>query len=125
MYQTTFSFPQMVNRSTGNITLSTLNQSINECLGILLRTRPGEMLGDPNYGCLLVERVFMYNGVVIQSLIIEDILNAINNYEPRITVNSSDITIVQNTRVVSIYIQYTIKETRRNKYLQYGYNNRW
>ena len=114
----------MVNRSTGNITLSTLNQSINECLGILLRTRPGEMLGDPNYGCLLVERVFMYNGVVIQSLIIEDILNAINNYEPRITVNSSDITIVQNTRVVSIYIQYTIKETRRNKYLQYGYNNR-
>lgn len=124
MYQTTFSFPQMVNRSTGNITLSTLNQSINECLGILLRTRPGEMLGDPNYGCLLVERVFMYNGVVIQSLIIEDILNAINNYEPRITVNSSDITIVQNTRVVSIYIQYTIKETRRNKYLQYGYNNR-
>ena len=124
MYQTTFSFPQMVNRSTGNITLSILNQSINECLGILLRTRPGEMLGDPNYGCLLVERVFMYNGVVIQSLIIEDILNAINNYEPRITVNSSDITIVQNTRVVSIYIQYTIKETRRNKYLQYGYNNR-
>ena len=124
MYQTTFSFPQMVNRSTGNITLSTLNQSINECLGILLRTRPGEMLGDPNYGCLLVERVFMYNGVVIQSLIIEDIRNAINNYEPRITVNSSDITIVQNTRVVSIYIQYTIKETRRNKYLQYGYNNR-
>lgn len=124
MYQTTFSFPQMVNRSTGNITLSTLNQSINECLGILLRTRPGEMLGDPNYGCLLVERVFMYNGVVIQSLIIEDILNAINNYEPRITVNSSDITIVQNTRVISIYIQYTIKETRRNKYLQYGYNNR-
>ena len=124
MYQKTFSFPQMFNKTTYKTNLSENTKSINECLGILLRTRPGEMLGDPNYGCLLVERVFMYNGVVIQSLIIEDILNAINNYEPRITVNSSDITIVQNTRVVSIYIQYTIKETRRNKYLQYGYNNR-
>lgn len=40
MYQSTFSFPQIVNRSTGSIQLSTLNQSINECLGILLRTRP-------------------------------------------------------------------------------------
>lgn len=69
------------------------------------------MLGDPNYGCLLIERVFMYNGVIIQSLLKEDIINAINNYEPRITVTDSDITIVQDTNTVSIYIQYVIKET--------------
>lgn len=49
MKQTTFSFPQIVNRYTKKVDLSTENKSINECLGILLRTRPGELLGDPNY----------------------------------------------------------------------------
>ena len=111
MYQTTFSFPQMINRTTSSTELYSQNKSINECLGILLRTRPGEMLGDPDYGCSLIERVFMYNGVIIESLIVEDIINAISNYEPRIIVTSSDITIVQDVRTVSIYIQYVIKET--------------
>lgn len=61
MKQTTFSFPQVVNRYTKKVELSKNYKSINECLGILLRTRPGELLGDPNYGCNLIDRVFMYN----------------------------------------------------------------
>lgn len=40
MYQNTFSFPQIINRTSRKIELSTENKSINECLGILLRTRP-------------------------------------------------------------------------------------
>lgn len=61
MNQTTFSFPQMVNRTVRKIQMSTQNQSINECLGILLRTRPGELLGDPNYGCNVIDRVYRYH----------------------------------------------------------------
>ena len=111
MNQTTFSFPQMISRTSGKTVLSSSNKSINECLGILLRTRPGEMLGDPDYGCMLIERIFMYQGLVIEALIKEDIINAVSNYEPRITLTSNDITIVQDIKTVSIYIQYTIKET--------------
>lgn len=40
MNQTTFSFPQMISRSSKKTMLSSSNKSINECLGILLRTRP-------------------------------------------------------------------------------------
>lgn len=40
MKQTTFSFPQFINRETKKVELSTNTKSINECLGILLRTRP-------------------------------------------------------------------------------------
>ena len=36
MYQKTFSFPQIINRTTGKIEMSDNVQSINECLGILL-----------------------------------------------------------------------------------------
>lgn len=111
MKQTTFSFPQVINRTTRKIEMSRDTKSINECLGILLRTRPGELLGDPNYGCHLIERVFMYNGVVVVPMIKDDIINAISDYEPRITCDQNDITIVQQAGVVQIYIQYVIKET--------------
>lgn len=111
MKQTTFSFPQIINRTSKKIEMSSNTQSINECLGILLRTIPGEMLGDPDWGCNLIERIFMFNGVVVKPLIVEDILNAIEAYEPRITVYESDIDIVQTDRSVQIYLNYTIKET--------------
>ena len=111
MNQNTFSFPQLINRTTRKIELSTNTKSINECLGILLRTRPGELLGDPDYGCYLIDRVFMYQGVVIDELIKEDILNAVQKYEPRITMTSNDITLVTDNRVLKIYLQYEIKET--------------
>lgn len=113
----TFSFPQMVGRDNKKVTLSENNKSINECLGILLRTRPGEMLGDPNYGCLLIERIFSYQGLVVEQLIKEDIVNAINAYEPRITVTYSDIQIVYDATTVRIYLNYTINQTgKRSEY---------
>ena len=111
MRQKTFGFPQMVDRSTRKIIISENAKSINECLGILLRTRRGELLGDPEYGCGLIERIFRYEGVIIQDLIRSDILNAIAKYEPRIYLESGDIQIVQEPEAVKIFIQYTIKET--------------
>lgn len=111
MYQTTFSFPQIVDRTTRKIKLSQNTKSINECLGILLRTRPGEMLGDPDWGCNLIDRVFMYNGVLIQELVKEDILNAVAKYEPRVIMYADDIQLVQDMQTLFIYIQYEIKET--------------
>ena len=81
MNQNTFSFPQIINRSSHKIELSSDTKSINECLGILLRTRPGELLGDPEYGCNLIERIFMYNGVLIQKLIKEEIQSVGLDYE--------------------------------------------
>ena len=109
MNQTTFSFPRMVDLRTRKITLSDTYKSINECLGVLLRTRKGELLGDPDYGCNLLERIFMYNGLIVEQLIREDILDAVSKYEPRINMTRNDIIIEQDVRTVRIYIQYEIK----------------
>ena len=111
MNQKTFSFPQIINRTTGKIEMSDNVQSINECLGILLRSRPGELLGDPEWGCNLISRVFQYNGVIIGELIKEDIIDAVEKYEPRIKITNNDITLVEDTNLLQIYIQYEIKET--------------
>jgi len=40
MYQATYSFPQFIDRNTRKVSVSTNTKSINECLGVLLRTRP-------------------------------------------------------------------------------------
>ena len=109
MNQTTFSFPRMVDMRTRKTQLSSTYKSINECLSILLRTRKGELLGDPNYGCNLLERVFMYNGVIVEQLIKEDIVDAISKYEPRINITTNDIYIEKDTRTIRIYLQYEIK----------------
>lgn len=109
MNQTTFSFPRMVDMRTRKTQLSSTYKSINECLSVLLRTRKGELLGDPNYGCNLLERVFMYNGVIVEQLIKEDIVDAISKYEPRINITTNDIYIEKDTRTIRIYLQYEIK----------------
>ena len=111
MNQKTFSFPQMINRTSGKIEMSDNVQSINECLGILLRTRPGELFGDPDWGCYLIDRIFKYQGVIIDELLREDILNAVRKYEPRINMSPRNIIIDKNVDAVNIYIQYEIKET--------------
>ena len=111
MKQRTFSFPQIVNRTSQDVKFSENTQSINECLGLLLRTRPGELLGDPEYGCFLLDRIFRYGGVIIEPLLKEDIIQAIEKYESRITVKNEDITIVFENQIVNIYIMYEIKET--------------
>ena len=111
MYQKTFSFPQIINRISKKIDLSNNVQSINECLGILLRTRPGELWGDPDYGCYMIDRVFQYQGIIVDELIKEDILTAVEKYEPRIKMTTNDITLVKDNNILSIYLQYIIKET--------------
>ena len=40
MEQITFAFPQMISRTQRKTVMSKEEKSINECLGILLRTRP-------------------------------------------------------------------------------------
>lgn len=111
MNQKTFSFPQIINRTSKKIDLSDNVQSINECLGILLRTRPGELWGDPDYGCYMIDRVFQYQGIIVDELIKEDILTAVEKYEPRIEMTTNDITLVEQDNRLSIYLRYVIKET--------------
>lgn len=47
MNQRTFSFPQFINRDDRKVSVSTNTKSINECLGVLLRTRPRRIIRRP------------------------------------------------------------------------------
>lgn len=69
------------------------------------------MLGDPDWGCYLIDRVFEYNGIYVEALVREDIAEAVRKYEPRINMSENDITIVHEDNVIRIFIEYEIKET--------------
>ena len=109
MNQSTFSFPQLINRTTRKIELSTNTKSINECLGILLRTRPGELLGDPAYGCGMLNCLFDVKTNNNINELKGLILKAINKYIPEIIVNEIKIYANDNNNKYKITINYTLK----------------
>lgn len=104
---TTYKFPQLTSRLSGKNILSSSYMSINECLGILLRTAPGELLGDPEYGCNLITHLFRYNNLFLPELLKNDILEAVAKFEPRISMNVSNVDIWQDGRTVKISLTYT------------------
>lgn len=111
----TISFPNMFNIINNKLStnLSYNIKSINESLKSLLLTSPGELLGDPAYGCRMKEKIFdikSFNDIhEIKSLIIE----AVNKYVPRIHLIHSNIIIFNNpnNNKYKISLRYTIKNT--------------
>lgn len=65
------------------------------------------MLGEPTYGCNLINRIYQYNGVIIEDLCKDDIIEAATTWEPRCRILKDNITIMKDLRVVNIYIIYT------------------
>ena len=109
--ETTISFPNITSLISGKNTFTDNYDSINECLGLLLRTSKGELLGDPQFGCNLIKYIHEPNDLILQDLVREDIVSAISLYEPRIKVKSEDIYIQSEDNHVYITINYTLNST--------------
>lgn len=107
----TISFPNMFNKNryTLSTSLSYDYQSTNESLKSLLLTNPGELLGDPSYGCELLNCLFdIKTNNNINEL--QAIINkAIEKYIPEIIVNNIRIYSNSNDNKYKISINYTLK----------------
>ena len=107
----TISFPYMFNKNkyTLSTSLSYDYQSTNECLKSLLLTNPGELLGDPEYGCRLLLNLFDVKTSSSIDDLKSNILFAINKYIPEISVNNIRIFSNSNNNKYKITINYTLK----------------
>ena len=72
-------------------------------------------MGEPSYGCNLINRIFQYNGVILEDLCKEDIIDAASTWEPRCTITKDDIQIVQQNRIVYIYVLTNKTKVERRK----------
>jgi hypothetical protein len=105
-------FPPRVG-ANGQMLWSEGESNVRESVEIILRTRPGERILLPDFGCALERFLFEPNTVSTLRLIQEEVKRALTRWEPRIQLD--DVVVETNEidpRVVDITIFYTLVATQ-------------
>lgn len=111
IYGQGISFPPRVGPD-GAIVWSSGELNVRECICTILRTRPGERVELPGFGCGLDRYLYEPNNVATLRLISEDVQTALAKWEPRIRLD--DVTATLNpadVRAVDVTISYTLVAT--------------
>src|SRR5277367_4758128 len=93
-YQDPISWPFLPKpqAGTGIMTYPGLEQSVRDAIRIILTTRPGEQLMTPFFGAGLQNFLDEGNTIAVQRQIQTAILDSLQQYENRITVDAVDVT---------------------------------
>lgn len=109
---TGWSFPPSFNAQSGAVALVSDEADIQQSLQILLSTRKGERVMEPDYGCNLDEMVFEPITTTFKTYIAEMIRTAILYYEARIDLQSVVVDDSnQLSGVILIVVSYTVRTT--------------
>jgi len=113
---TGWGFPPSFSRSSGGVEMTSDEADIRDSLTILLSTRVGERVMQPNYGCNLDRLLFEPLDTGLQTYLQDLIRTAILYFEPRIILERLRLTLHQNEGRVDIELEYLIAatNTRRN-----------
>ena len=83
LYGRSLGFPPQVSAS-GQMTWSAGEANVRESICIILRTKPGERVLLPEFGCGLDRYLFEPNSIGTLRLIQEEVKRALGRWEPRI-----------------------------------------
>lgn len=101
-------FPPRVG-ANGRMVWSAGELNVRESIGIILRTRPGERVNLPDFGCGLDRFLFEPNTTSTLRLIQEEVKRALSRWEPRIKLDDVLVeTDPGEPRAVNITIFYTL-----------------
>lgn len=119
---TGWTFPPTFTKTDRGIRMVSDEEDICESLSILLSTRPGERIMQPDYGCNLDYLMFEPVNASTLSFVAGLITNAILYYEPRINLDKVDFDLEQIYEgVIKIELEYTIISTNRRFNLVYPF----
>jgi phage baseplate assembly protein W len=119
---TGWGFPPSFDNTTNSVVMSSDEADIHLSLQILLATRKGERVMQPDYGCNLDEMVFEPMTTTFKTYISEMIKTAILYYEPRIDLNGVQVDDSQETNgVILLIIKYTVRSTNSRFNFVYPY----
>jgi phage baseplate assembly protein W len=111
-YQDPIGWPFLPVPQAGQLSYPTLEQSVRDSIRVILMTRPGEQLMRPRYGAGLQNFLDEGNTVTLRSQIQSAIMQSLQNYENRITVDAVDVDPVPNTpSEVQVQIHYRLLRT--------------
>lgn len=115
LYTKSIKHPQMFGLISGKTDLDDNIISINRCLGLLLTSAKGELFGQPDFGSRLYEMLFDQYSQTYEEMVKQEIVDTITKYETRISIDTNDITIKQNTdglrNSYSITIHYVVSNS--------------
>lgn len=94
--------------TTADVKVVEDEKSINQSIKNILFTRQGEVVFDPDFGSRLNYLLFEKMDVVTEWLLKEEIKFAIDNFEPRISINSITIEPDYSRYAYSVDIDYII-----------------
>jgi uncharacterized protein len=111
-YQDPIGWPFLPVPQGGQLTFPVLEQSVRDSIRIILMTRPGEQLMRPRYGAGLQNFLDEGNTVTLRSQIQSKILQSLQNYENRITVDAVDVDPIAGAPgEVQVQIHYRLLRT--------------
>ena len=105
------SFPLRTD-ARGQIVLVTGSEDIDQSISIILRTRPGERVMRPTFGCRANELLFEPRSAATVSLLQNYVFEALRMWEPRIEV--LNVNVIEDDvpdGVLLTEIEYQIKAT--------------
>ena len=118
---TGWSFPPQFSKASKEVKMISDEVDIKNSLEILLATRSGERIMQPEYGCNLDEMIFEPLNVSLQTYIKDLVFTAIYMYEP--TINPEQVTLepVDEEGMVNVTIVYRIRSTNTRHNLVFPY----
>lgn len=118
---TGWGFPPRFTKGLG-VEMVSLEEDIIQSLTILLSTTPGERIFRYDYGCNIRQWVFEEMNLSNETLIIENIEQAILFFEPRIEVEQISLDTKDELEgILWITIDYRIRETNSRSNMVYPY----
>jgi uncharacterized protein len=112
VYPDPLGWPFLPKPKDGVISYPSMEQSIRDSIRVILTTRPGEQLMRPRFGAGLENFLDQGNTVALRSQIQSTILQSLQNYENRITVDAVDVDPVPgDNSQLQIGIYYRILRT--------------
>ncbi|MBO4395708.1 MAG: GPW/gp25 family protein [Eubacterium sp.] len=106
-----FKFPIQVDENTGRMKTSSYEEDIQEAIRIILSTRPGERLRNPNFGCGIYDYAFGTMDYTTLSAMQREVKDALIQWEPRIENISVRVVPEEDEGRVDIYIDYVVRTT--------------
>jgi phage baseplate assembly protein W len=114
-------FPLQVN-PRGELTLVTGATDVEQAIGIILGTIPGERVMRPDFGCRAWELIFSPNNISTQTQLADYVREALEFWEPRIELLNIDVDLdPNNDSTLLVEIQYEIKTTHDQRSIVYPF----
>lgn len=107
-----FKFPIQVDGITGKMQVSSYEEDIKEAIYIILMTKKGERVMNPDFGCGVHEFAFGTMDYTSLSMMERSVREALTLWEPRITDLNVDLEVDEREEgCVLIYIDYVVRST--------------